>query len=128
MPSNSHVERVMLSPQEARQFALMLYSSSGGEEQAEEYADENSHIIWRHEVLHVPHHPFDAYTRRLYPVHVSHERSQQSDPLPAIWDPQNNLPLPSEGALLDTPIGTRIDSIGWASTQISYCTARLDNA
>ncbi|MBO0795385.1 MAG: hypothetical protein J2P36_31205, partial [Ktedonobacteraceae bacterium] len=56
-PIGHHVERVMLTPQEARQFALMLYSSSAGEEEAEEYAEENSHIIWRHEVLHVPRHP-----------------------------------------------------------------------
>ncbi|MBO0778780.1 MAG: hypothetical protein J2P37_08120, partial [Ktedonobacteraceae bacterium] len=127
-PIGHHVERVMLTPQEARQFALMLYSSSAGEEEAEEYAEENSHIIWRHEVLHVPRHPFDAYTRRLYPIHVSHERSQQSEPLPTLWDPQNNLPLPSEGALLETPPGTRIDSIGWSPSQISYCTARLNPA
>src|SRR6266571_2968745 len=43
---------------------------------------------------------------------------------PAVWDPQSNLPLPTEGELLDTPIGTRIDYIGWTPSQISYCTVR----
>lgn len=120
-PLNRYVERVVLSPQEARQFAHMLYSSNGEDEDEQE----NTHIIWRREILHVPHHLFDAYIRRLYPIHVTQERSQQGQSLPILWDPKASLPLPSEGALLETPAGTRIDTIGWSPTQISYCTARV---
>ncbi len=67
---------------------------------------------------------FLATIRRLYPTHIPQERMATAQPLPALWDPQSNLPLPTEGELLETPLGTRIDCIGWTPSQISYCTVR----
>lgn len=126
-PRGRYVERVMLSPQEARQFAVLLRSNNG-EEQEKESEPEAGQIVWRREILHVPRYLFDTYIRRLYPAHISQERIEQDpyDPsLPALWDPHTDLPLPSEGPLLETPNGTRIDYIGWTPSQISYCTARM---
>jgi hypothetical protein len=124
-PGGRYVERITLSPQETRTFAAMLYTASSGEALDEETTQKEGQIAWRREILHVPNHFFDAYLRRLYPVHLSQERQEQAAPLPVLWDPHNDLPLPSEGPLLETPNGTRIDYIGWTPSQISYCTARL---
>jgi hypothetical protein len=121
-PRGTYVERVILSPQEARQLATLLHALSP----EDETIDIQAHIVWRREILHAPRHFFDMCLRRLYPAHISPERVATAQPLPALWDPRTNLPLPTEGTLLDTPIGTRIDCIGWASTQVSYCTARLE--
>lgn len=120
-PQGRYVERVTLSPQAAHQLALLLRSL----DQNEDISFADAHIIWRREVLRVPRHIFDMWTRRLYPAHVSAERIDTVQPLPALWDPHSDLPLPSEGPLLETPVGTRIDYIGWTPSQISYCTARL---
>lgn len=120
-PRGRYVERVALSPQEALQFALLLHAVSS----VEELPEGSGQIVWRREVLHVPRHLFDAYILRLYPVHVSAERREQMQSLPALWDPHSDLPLPSQGLLLELPVGTRIDYIGWTPSQISYCTARL---
>jgi hypothetical protein len=128
-PRNRYVERVVLSPQEAHQFAVMLRSGNS-EEPEEELAQESGQIVWRREILHVPRYLFDTYIRRLYPTHISQERIEHDphDPsLPALWDPHTDLPLPIEGTLLETPNGTRIDYVGWTSSQISYCTARVKN-
>jgi hypothetical protein len=127
-PRGRYVEHVMLSPQEAHQFAVLLHTASMNEESGEEPTPQPGHIIWRREVLHVPRYPFDAYVQRLYPAHIPQERSEQAQPLPALWDPHNDLPLAGEGTLLETPTGTRIDYIGWTPSQISYCTARLKGA
>ncbi len=128
-PGGHYVERVVLSPQEARQFARLMTTGNVEDEQ-EESQQESGQIVWRREILHVPRYLFDAYIRRLYPAHVSQERMELDphDPsLPVLWDPRTDLPLPSEGMLLQTPNGTRIDYIGWTPSQISYCTARLGN-
>lgn len=119
-PRGNYVERVALSPQEAHQLALLLRGTPAGEENE----PENTHITWRREVLHAPRHFFDKCIRRLYPSHLPSDRIATAQPLPALWDPRTNLPLPGEGALLDTPLGTRIDCIGWSPSQISYCTVR----
>lgn len=118
-----YLERVTLSPQEAYQFARLLHSSASDEELAS-----NAQIVWKREILHYPGYPFGICTRRLYPAHVSEERSAEAQPIPALWDPRRDLPLPTEGTLLDTPIGTRVDYIGWTPSQISYCTARVNPA
>ncbi|HZR42154.1 MAG TPA: hypothetical protein VFB12_18685 [Ktedonobacteraceae bacterium] len=128
-PWGRYVKCVALQPQEALQFAAMLHANpSNNEEHTEEHAPENSYVVWRREVLHFPHYLFDACTRRLYPVHISQQRLAQTEPLPALWDPRSNLPLPTEGAVLEASPNTRIDCIGWSPTQVSYCTARLKNA
>ena len=127
-PRGRYVEHVTLSPQEAHQFAVSLHAVSTSEETTDEPAPEGGQIVWRREVLHVPRYPFDSYVRRLYPAHISHERSEQAQSLPALWDPHSDLPLASEGTLLETPTGTRVDYIGWTPTQISYCTARIHGA
>ncbi len=119
-PGGNYVQRVALSPQEARQLAFLLRSSTS----EEETPPPSTHIVWRREVLYAPRHFFDKCIRRLYPAHIPQERIATAQPLPALWDPQSNLPLPTEGELLDTPIGTRIDYIGWTPSQISYCTVR----
>ncbi|QBD79025.1 hypothetical protein EPA93_24790 [Ktedonosporobacter rubrisoli] len=124
-PRGRYVERIALSPQEAHRFVTLLHTASAGEAHTEEFTDDSGHMVWRREILHVSHHPLDAYVRRLYPSHVAQERSAQAQTLPAVWDPHRNLPLPIEGSLLETPTGTRIDYIGWTPAQISYCTARL---
>lgn len=122
-PYNRYVERITLSPQEAYLLAAMLHASVSNEDPDEEFT--SSYIVWRREVLHFPRYFFDACVRRIYPAHVSPERFAQAEALPALWDPRSSLPLPTEGQLLDTPVGTRIDCIGWSPAQISYCTARL---
>ncbi|GAC1479328.1 MAG: hypothetical protein NVS2B12_34100 [Ktedonobacteraceae bacterium] len=90
----------------------------------EDTSPANTHIVWKREILYAPRYFFDKCIRRLYPTQISQERIATAQPLPALWDPQSNLPLPTEGELLDTPIGTRIDCIGWTPSQISYCTVR----
>jgi len=121
-PLGGYVERVTLSPQESRQLATLLRASSPDEE----HSNTSGQLVWRREILHAPQRVFDRYSRCLYPVQLPQERIAAAQPLPTIWDPQTNLPLPIEGALLTTPIGTRIDCIGWTPSQISYCTARLE--
>lgn len=121
-PRGRYVQRVSLNPQEAHRFVALLRGASTQDETAEELPVENGHVVWRREILHVPHYPLDAFVRRLYPAHVAKERARA---LPALWDPHSDLPLPTESVLLDTPLGTRIDYIGWTSSQVSYCTARI---
>lgn len=132
-PSGRYVERVAITPQEAQHFAVLLRSaltneakeqSETSEEVAQTGSPDTSYLIWRREVLHVPRYAFDPYTCRLYPVQVSQERSTQMQPLPALWDVTSKLPLPGGEPLLEIPIGTRIDYIGWTPSQISYCTVR----
>jgi hypothetical protein len=127
-PRGRYVEHVRLSPQEAHQFAVLLHTASTNEGTTDESTPAGGQIVWRREVLHVPRYPFDSYIRRLYPAHISRERSNQAQSLPALWDPHSDLPLASEGTLLETPTGTRVDYIGWTPTQISYCTARIHGA
>jgi hypothetical protein len=132
-PSGRYVQRVAITPQEAQHFAVLLRSaltnesnetSETNEDAALAASPETSYLIWRREVLHVPRYAFDPYTCRLYPVQVSQEKSTQVQPLPALWDVASKLPLPGGEPLLETPIGTRIDYIGWTPSQISYCTVR----
>lgn len=124
-PSGRYVERSVLNPQEARQFALLLQITSASEEDfAEEEALEHMRTVWRCEVLHVPLHLVDVHIRRLYPIRVSRDRDDLVKSLPVLWDHYHKLPLPGERVLLETPDGTRIDYIGWTPSQISYCTAR----
>ena len=123
-PFGHYIERVTLSPQQSYQFAAILHASATNEDLPEPTFKDDLYVIWRREVLHFPRYLFDAYLRRLYPVNVSSERLTQEESLPALWDPTSNLPLPNEGPLLETPVGTRIDCIGWAPAQISYCTMR----
>ncbi len=135
-PRGRYVERITLSPQQAQQFASLLRSlyTENTENGEQEDEDSNSeaistqvdHVVWRREVLHFPRYIFDVCTRRLYPIHLSPERASQAQALPALWDPHRNLPLTTEGTLLNLGIGTRIDCIGWNTAQISYCTARLN--
>lgn len=128
-PRSHYVERITLSRQEAQRFAVLLQAASSSEEPAtagEQLPEDSGHLVWRREVLHVPRYFFDAYVRRLYPARVPSERTEEAQPLPVVWDPYSDLPLTTDGSLLDTPEGTRIDSIGWNSSQISYCTARLN--
>ncbi len=124
-PFGRHVEHIALRPQEARQYAALLHAGSSGEETDENEPPETPYVAWRSEVLHFPRYLFDACTRRLYPAHIGRERLAQAQSLPAIWDPHSNLPLPLDGPLQRTPLGTRIDCIGWTPAQISYCTARI---
>ena len=127
-PGGHYVERVVLSPQEARQFVVLM-SASNPDETEDDLEPETGQIVWRREILHVPRYFFDTYIRRLYPSHVSQERIAlvlDDGSLPVLWDPRADLPLPSDGPLLETPGGTRIDYIGWTPSQISYCTARLE--
>jgi hypothetical protein len=128
-PRGHYVERVTLSPQEAQRFAVLLHAAATSEVpvvENEQAAEDAGHLVWRREVLHVPRYFFDAYIRRLYPVHVKPERIQVAQSLPVVWDSYDDLPLTTDGSLLDTPDGTRIDYIGWNSSQISYCPARLE--
>jgi hypothetical protein len=125
-PDGSHFERVTLSPQESYQFASILHASTTNEDLPELPQEEREYITWRREILHFPRYFLDAYLRRLYPVHIAPHQVAQTEGLPALWNPISNLPLPSEGTLLDVPDGTRVDCIGWSPSQISYCTARLD--
>lgn len=124
-PGGNYLERVTLSPQESYQFASILHASTTNEDLPELPQDEREYITWRREVLHFPRYFLDAYLRRLYPVHIAPELVAQAEGLPVLWNPASNLPLPSEGTLLDIPGGTRVDCIGWSPSQISYCTARL---
>ncbi len=126
-PGGRYVERVTLSPQDAYLFAAILHARATNEDEEEEASNERYMIVWRREVLHYPNYFFDACIRRLYPAHVSTENKARAEALAVVWDPRTSLPLPTEGTLLDTPVGTRIDAIGWTPTQISYCTARLKN-
>lgn len=126
-PGNRYLERVTLSPQEAYQFARLLRSAIAEADNEELYLPD-AQIVWRREILHFPGYPFGVCTRRLYPSHVPRERADEAQPIPALWDPQRDLPLPTEGPLLETPPGTRIDLIGCTPSQISYCTARLHAA
>jgi hypothetical protein len=126
-PYGRYVERVMISPQEAQHFAVLLrsaLSNETNEEVAQIGSPDTGYLIWRREVLHVPRYAFDAYIRRLYPVQITQERSMQMQPLPALWDVTSKLPLPGGEPLLEIPSGTRIDYIGWTPSQISYCTMR----
>ncbi len=124
-PGDNYLERVTLSPQESYQFASILHASTTNEDLPELPQDEREYITWKREVLHFPRYFLDAYLRRLYPMHIASDQVAQAEGLPALWDPVSNLPLPSEGTLLDVPDGTRIDCVGWSPSQISYCTARL---
>jgi len=119
-PGGNYVERVVLSPQEALQLASLLRTTSS----EEETPPLNAQIVWRREILYAPRHFFDKCIRRLYPVHIPAERIEAAQALQALWDPQSNLPLPAGEELLETPLGTRIDYIGWSPSQISYCTVR----
>jgi hypothetical protein len=119
-PGGNYVERVVLSPQEALQLASLLRTASS----EEETPPLNAQIVWRREILYAPRHFFDKCIRRLYPVHIPAERIETAQALQALWDPQSNLPLPAGEELLETPLGTRIDYIGWSPSQISYCTVR----
>jgi hypothetical protein len=120
-PRGNYVERVALSPQEAYQLAILLHTTSSDEETA----SPGSNVVWKREILHAPRYLIDICVRRLYPAHIPPERVATAQPLPALWDPRSNLPLPAGGGVLETPTGTRIDCIGWAPSQVSYCTARL---
>jgi hypothetical protein len=122
-PTHHYVERVLLVPQKAQQFALEPHPITSEEESSIMEQQMGASIIWRDEVLHVPRHFFDVYTRRLYPVYIPWERQAQA--LPALWDASSNMPLPLEGTLLDAPTGMRFDYIGWTPLQIAYCTARI---
>lgn len=124
-PDGHYVERVTLSPQESYQFASILHASTTNEDLPELPPEERAYITWRREVLHLPRYFFDAYLRRIYPAHIAADQVARAEGLPALWDPFSNLPLPTEGTLLEVPNGTRIDCIGWSPSQISYCTARL---
>jgi hypothetical protein len=128
-PRGRYIERITLTPQQAQHFASLLRSlyaeNAEQEESKESVSTRTDHVIWRREVLHSPRSIFDLSMRRLYPVHLSAERATQAQALPALWDPHRNLPLTSEGSLLNLNIGTRVDCIGWTASQISYCTARL---
>jgi hypothetical protein len=124
-PTRRYVERLMITPQKAQQFALTPQTTSVGEESTQAQTRKDAFIIWRREVLHVPRHALDAYTRRLFPVEVLSRQSEQLPSLPVLWDPASKLPLPLEGGLLDAPTGTRFDCIGWTPAQVSYCTVRL---
>lgn len=123
-PLGYYLERVTLSPQQSYQFAAILHASATNEDLPEPMFQEKSYIIWRREILHFPSYLFDACLRRLYPVNLTLDRVEDIQGLPVLWDSINNLPLPNDGPLLETPVGTRIDCIGWAPAQISYCTAR----
>ncbi len=125
-PDGRHVERVTLSPQESYQFASILHASTTNEDLPELPPEERAYITWRREVLHLPRYFFDPYLKRLYPAHIAVDQVARTEGLPALWDPFSNLPLPTEGTLLEVPDGTRIDCIGWSPSQISYCTARLE--
>jgi hypothetical protein len=130
-PRGRYVERVALSPQQAQHFTSLLRALyADGTDQDEVSKDlvstQVDHVVWRREILHFPSYIFDVCLRRLYPVHLSQERAAQAQSLPALWDPHRNLPLTTEGPLLNLGIGTRIDCIGWNASQISYCTARLE--
>ena len=123
-PLDRYIERVTLSPQQSYQFAGILHASTTNEDLPEPDFQNESYVVWRREILHVPRYLFDACLRRLYPVNLPPARVSDVEALPVLWDPANNLPLPNEGPLLDTPVGTRIDCIGWAPAQIAYCTVR----
>lgn len=123
-PLDRYLERVTLTPQQSYQFAAILHASSTNEDLPEPTYQEDAYIIWRREIVHFPRSLFDACLRRLYPVNLPAERIHGLEGLPVLWDPTTNLPLPNGGPLLSTPIGTRIDYIGWTPAQISYCTAR----
>ncbi|GCE11488.1 hypothetical protein [Tengunoibacter tsumagoiensis] len=125
-PRQRYLERVTLSPQEAYLLAAMLHANVSNEDLSDEYTSEPSYVIWRREVLHFPKHLFDSCIRRLYPVQISPERLHQAQGLPVLWDPQTSLPLATESNLLNAPLGTRIDCVGWSPAQITYCTARLN--
>jgi hypothetical protein len=116
-PRGNYVERVALSPQEAPRAPTRTPARAPA-------PTVRTHVVWKREILYAPRHFFDKCIRRLYPTHISQERIATAQPLPALWDPQSNLPLPTEGELLETPLGTRIDCIGWTPSQISYCTVR----
>ena len=122
-PQGRYLERVTLTPQEAHRFALLLQAALSNEEPMLE----NAHIVWRREILHAPRSIVDTCLRRLYPTHIPQERVTDAQALPALWDPHTDLPVPTEGPLLEMPIGTRIDYIGWTPSQISYCTMRSAN-
>ena len=124
-PYRRYVERVTLTPQQSYQFAAILHASSTNEDLPEPLYEDETYVTWRREVLHFPSYLFDASLSRLYPVNVSAEQARSIEGLPALWDHTSNLPLPTEGTLLHTPEGTRVDYIGWAPTQITYCTARV---
>jgi hypothetical protein len=124
-PYGRYLERVTLSPQESYQFASILHARTINEDLPDELPDERSYVTWRREVLHFPRYLFDAFLRRLYPTHIAPDKFAEADGLPALWDSVSDLPLPTEGTLLEVPEGTRIDCIGWSPSQISYCTARL---
>ncbi|GHO54357.1 hypothetical protein [Ktedonobacter robiniae] len=125
---NHYVERVTLSPQEAHQFVYAIQGKSMGEQDDEsQEIMEKRQLIWRREVLHVPSHPFDAYVHRLYPLPVTKSQQEISAGLPVLWDRASDTPITVEGTLLDTPLGTRIDYIGWTPSQVAYCTARLES-
>jgi hypothetical protein len=121
--SGRYLQRITLSPQEAYQFAGLLRALSGDEQ-----LPSNAQIVWRREVLHYANYPFGVCIRRLYPAHIAGERAAAAQSIPALWDPQRDLPLSTEGPLLDTPNSTRVDFIGWTPSQISYCTARLSTS
>lgn len=128
-PWRHYVERTVLNPQEAQQFASILRGNTARQEETTETEEqERDHVSWRREVLHFPRYLFDVFMRRIYPVHIARERIAQAKPLQALWDPHINRPTTTEGSLLETPLGTRIDYIGWSPSQISYCTARLHPA
>ncbi|GCE48831.1 hypothetical protein EI42_04289 [Thermosporothrix hazakensis] len=124
-PRHRYVERLTLSPQEAQRFAMLLHTAAVPTNEETPSTNESGKLVWRREILHVPRHFFDTFTRRLYPVPVPQEREHEATELPVLWDAHEDLPLTTEGTLLETPIGTRIDYIGWTPSQISYCTARL---
>ncbi|BCL83023.1 hypothetical protein ccbrp13_54880 [Ktedonobacteria bacterium brp13] len=122
---NRYVERVTLTPQQSYQFAAILHASTTNEDLPEPIYADDTFVTWRREILHYPTYLFDACLSRLYPVNVAPEQVHTLEGLPALWDTASNLPLPTEGTLLNTPEGTRIDRIGWSPTQITYCTARV---
>ena len=124
-PSGRYLERILLTPQESYQFALLLHARTTNEDIPEPPPEERPYVVWRREILHSPRYIFDANIRRLYPAYISRLQSERAEALPILWDHAHNLPLPTEGTLLETPIGTRVDLIGWANAQISYCTARI---
>lgn len=127
-PGRHYIERITLSPQQSYQFASILHANTTNEDLPEPTFAEEAYVTWRREVLHFPRSFLDKNLSRLYPVHVPLEKLPHVESLPALWDPVSNLPLPTEGTLLSTPVGTRIDCIGWSPTQITYCTARLKPA
>jgi hypothetical protein len=83
-------------------------------------------LAWHKEITHWPRRTIGIVTTEMRPRPLTAAApATSSTVLRALRDPRSQQYVLKNCCSLQAPAGTRVDFIGWAPTQIAYCTARL---